>query len=141
MWRREVSAIYSGVTLDEVWSAWSDVNNWHQWDSEIEYCDSRQPFVAGSRFVLKPQQGPKVKIKLKTVDSHRSFTSCCYFIGAKMYHEHLLQQVEGGVKITQVIRLTGPLAVLWVSLVADKLVNQLPQQTQNLVNYVSSVYA
>ncbi len=141
MWRREVSAVYTDVTLDDVWNAWVDVNNWQQWDSAIEYCDLRQQFAVGSKFILKPQQGPKVKVKIKSVVPHKVFISYCKFLGAKMYHEHYLEQVGSGVKITQVIRLTGPLAFLWISIIADKIVNQMPQQTKNLVAYVSSVYA
>jgi len=140
MWRREVSAVYSNVAIDDVWNAWVDVSNWHQWDTAIEYCDIRQQFAVGNKFILKPQHGPKVKVKIKTVEPNKVFISYCNFLGARMYHEHYLEQVDHGVKITQVVRLTGPLTFLWKSIVAEKLVNQIPQQTKNLVDYLSSAY-
>ena len=64
---RKFSKIYKDIKKEDVWRAWADVNNWPKWDKDLEYCDLKDDFVKGSKFILKPAGGPKVKIVLSEV--------------------------------------------------------------------------
>ncbi len=57
MFSRTHSSIVKDVRADQVWSVWSDVNQWHQWQDDIEFARLDAPFEAGSRFKFKPGAG------------------------------------------------------------------------------------
>ena len=118
MWTRKFSKIYKDIKKEDVWRAWADVNNWPKWDKDLEYCDLKDDFVKGSKFILKPAGGPKVKIVLSEVIENERFTDYCKFFGATMYDAHYLEQTHNGLLITNIITVKGPLAFLWTNLVA-----------------------
>ena len=91
MWIKSYSQIYQDVNKEEIWQLWSDVNNWQQWDKEVEYCRMEKPFIEGSQFILKPVGGPKVKIILSEVVPNEKFTDYCHFFGATMHDAHELE--------------------------------------------------
>jgi hypothetical protein len=136
MWRKEFSQIYSEVTKEHIWEQWENVTQWPQWDTELEYCQLDQPFVAGNHFILKAKGGPKVKVILSRVEPLKRFTDYCHFIGAKMIDDHFLEETPQGLRITNIISMTGPLAFLWWWLVGRKVASSVPVQTENLVKYV-----
>ena len=135
MWVRRFSKEYEGIFKEDVWNAWSDVNNWPKWDNELEYCDMKGDFVKGSQFILKPRGGPKVKITLSEVIPHEKFVDYCKFLGATMHDAHFLEDMPKGLRITNTITVTGPLAFLWVGLVAKNVAVSVPEQTDRLIEY------
>ena len=135
MWKREFSKVYEGVSKEQIWQAWVDVNSWSNWDAELDYCDMQGEFTDGNTFILKPKDGPKVKIYLYNIIAKKQFCDYCKFPGAKMHDIHLLEEIEGGVKLTNTIYVTGVLSSLWVKLVAKNVAEGIPAQSENLVNY------
>lgn len=138
MWVKQFSKVYKDIQKEAIWHAWADVNHWARWDSELEYCDLKGEFIQGEQFILKPRGGPKVKITLSTVITHEKFTDYCQFFGATMYDAHELTNEPDGLRITNTITITGPLAFLWLHLVAKKVARAVPIQTDNLVAFVRS---
>ena len=137
MWSKTFSKTYQGVTKESIWRAWADVNNWPAWDSELDSCVLEGEFAAGNRFILNPKGGPKIKITLTKVVENETFTDVCKFPGAQMIDFHEMKEIAGGLLVTNTISVKGPLAFLWVRLVARNVANSVPQQTDNLVRYVS----
>ena len=137
MWTKTYSNIYKNVTKEAVWQAWADVTHWPSWDDELDYCQMTGDFVVGNHFILKPKNGPKVKIILSDVIPNVKFTDYTKFPGAIMHDAHELEEITDGIKITSIITVTGPLAFLWIKLVAKSVANSVPQQMDNLVKFVS----
>ena len=134
MWVKSYSKIYRDINKEDIWHLWSDVNKWPEWDSELKYCDMKGAFVEGNHFILKPLNGPKVKITLSEVVIHKKFTDFCKFIGATMHDAHELEETPEGLRITSKITVTGPLSFLWVKIVAKNVANSVPKQMDALVN-------
>lgn len=134
MWVKSYSKVYQGVKKEDIWRLWADVKNWPKWDKELEYCQIDEPFVEGAYFILKPVDGPKVKIILSEVVTHKKFTDYCKFFGATMYDAHELEETPNGLRITNTITVTGLLRFLWVNLVAKKVAEAVPVQMDALVN-------
>ncbi len=135
MWVKMFSKVYQGVTKEEIWRVWVDVNNWPKWDRELEYCKLDNAFTEGNQFTLKVRGGPKLKIYLSKVEANKTFTDQCKFFGASMYDIHELEETSAGVRITNTIKVTGILRFIWVRLVARNVANSVPSQTDALVNY------
>jgi hypothetical protein len=47
------------------------------------------------------------------------FTDCTTFFGAKMFDTHLMERTADGLKLTNIVVVTGRLQWLWVQLVAQ----------------------
>lgn len=133
MWTKEYEKIYPGLNKEDVWSVWTDVNNWPKWDKELEYCKMDKTFEEGNQFILKPKGGPKVKITLSEVIPNKKFTDYCKFFGAIMYDAHELEETSEGLRIKNRITVTGPLSFIWVHLVAKNVANSIPEQMDALV--------
>ena len=112
---------------------WQDVNQWHQWDTDIEYAQLGQPFTAGSQFLLKPKAGPKVKIVLVKVEPEKAFTDLTRFPLAKMYGIHEMSETNDGLEVTHTVRIEGPLSFLWRRIVAEKVAAGLEEQAEKMV--------
>lgn len=140
MWQKKHEKVYQNISRADIWRVWKDVKNWPQWDKDLSYCEISQPFAEGTQFILKPIDGPKVKITLSRVIECKQFTDFCCFPGAKMMDDHQLESIEQGVKITSTISVSGWLSFLWVKLVARKVACAVPQQMDALVAYARKQY-
>jgi hypothetical protein len=133
MWEKIYSKTFTGVKKEAVWKILTDINNWHQWHDDLDYCKLEGHFKAGSHFMLKPKTMSAVKIMLTEVNHGSSFTDCTTFFGAKMYDTHALEQTPEGLKLINTLIVTGPLRWLWIKLVAQHVANSIPEETENLI--------
>lgn len=137
MWVKSYSKVYPGIAKEDIWRLWADVKNWPRWDKGLEYCQISKgfSFAQDHHFILKPVGGPKVKIVLSEVMPNYKFTDYCKFFGATMCDAHELEETTDGLRITNMITVTGPLSFLWTKLVAKNIANAIPEQTDALVNF------
>jgi len=140
MWVKSYNKIYQDVKKEDIWRLWADVNNWPNWDKELEYCKMESDFVERANFILKSKGGPKVKITLSKVVTNKEFTDYCRFFGATMYDAHELEETPEGLRIINTITVTGPLGFLWVRLVAKNVANAVPFQMDALVNLAKNTH-
>jgi len=133
MWIRSCSKIYSGVQKKDIWRLWTDVNNWPQWHEDLDFCKLEGPFEVGNHFFLKPKGIKPVKIVLMEVIDQQSFTDCTAFFGAKMYDTQSMEETPQGLRLTNTVRVTGPLAWLWIKLVAQNVAATAPREMETVV--------
>ena len=74
-----------------------------------------------------------MKIALVEIDEGRKFTDCTQFFGAKMYDTHAMEETSEGLRLTNTLVVTGPLKLLWIKLVAQKVAKTVPQEMDALV--------
>lgn len=133
MWVRTFSKTYSNVSKEKIWESWTDVNNWPTWHGDLDYCKLEGTFEVGNHFMLKPKGVKAVKIVLTEIVEGHSFTDCTAFFGAKMYDTHSLEETLEGLKLTNKLVVTGPLAWLWIKLVAQNVADTVPGEMDALV--------
>lgn len=126
MWTRSYSVTTDKVNGQQLWQLFADVNNWHTWDDGVEFASIEGKFEQGNHFILKPKNGPKVKIELVETIPARKFTDLTRFPLAKMWGEHLFEETPEGLRMTTTMTVKGPLSFLWVKLVAADIVKGLP---------------
>ena len=110
------------------------MNQWHLWNPGIEFATLEGPFKVGSFFTLKPKGVRSVRIQLTKVVKNKLYEDCTKFPGATMYGMHEMIDTKEGLKLTTTMTVSGFLSFLWVRLVAQGVVNKLPEQTNALVN-------
>lgn len=138
MWIRTYSKEYKGIKKSDIWQLWIDVNNWHTWHADLDYCKLEGSFKVGNHFILKPKGAPEVKIKLVEIEHERRFKDCTRFFGAKMFDTHEIEETNDGVRLTNTLVVTGPLKFLWIKLVAQHVADSVPEEMDALVNKVRS---
>ena len=137
MWEKSYSTTTKAVTAKQLWRLFADVNNWHEWDEAIEYAKLEGDFQRGNFFTMKVKNGPKVKIELIETEENRKFVDLTKFPGARMTGEHILEETRDGLKITTTMRVTGLLGFLWRRIVAQGIVDSLPQETERQIEYAA----
>ena len=125
MWTKSFSIVTKDVTKEQMWKLFADVNNWHNWDEGIEFAKLEGKFEKGNYFTLKPKGGPKVKVELLETLVNKSFLDVTTFPLAKMYDNHIFEEMPDGLKITNIISVEGVLSFVWIKLVAQNIVSAL----------------
>ena len=137
MWTRTYSKEFKGIKRDIIWKIWTDVNNWHTWHGDLDYCKMEGEFEVGNYFFLKPKGMKPVKIYLTEINAGYSFTDCTSFFGAKMYDTHSLEETKDGIILSNKLIVTGPLSWFWIKVVAEGVANDVPDETEKLVQLAS----
>jgi hypothetical protein len=135
MWEAKYEKTFEGLGKEAIWSAWIDVNNWAEWDVELDYAKIQGAFAPGNKFFLKPKGGPRVSVELIAIKPLASFTDVTRFPFAKMFDRHELEETSGGLKIKSRISVEGPLGWLWAKIVARGVAAGVPAQMESLVAY------
>lgn len=137
MWERTYSKTTNAVTAGQMWRLYADVGSWHEWDSAIQYARLEGDFRQGNFYILKPKKGPQVRIELTETEENRRFVDVTRFPGAYMTGVHLFEETSDGLKITTTMRMTGILGFLWRLLIAQGIVDALPQKTERQISHAS----
>lgn len=140
MWIKSHSQVYSGIKKQQVWQLWADINHYTRWHHDLDYCRLVGDFVVGNHFMLKPQGAPEVKVFITELIENRKFTDCTHFFGAKMYDIHEIEETPDGLRITNTLKVTGWLSLLWVKLVASKVAAAVPQEMASLVKLARTMH-
>lgn len=133
MWTMGYKKTVKGLSTAQVWKVWSDVNQWHTWQDDIEYAKLDGEFTKGNVFRFKPKGGPEIKIELTEVKPDALFVDLTRFPLARMYDLHELLDHGDELEIQSTIRIEGPLSFLWRKLVAENVANGLEVQTDKLI--------
>lgn len=140
MWQRKYSKKFPQINSKQIWKAWTDINNWHNWHKDIEYCKHDGAFAVGEIFTLKPRKVKAVQIILTDVQEEYSFTDCTIFPGAKMYTTHTIIQADNELILERETRVIGPLKWIWVFLVAKNIVKHAAEETEDLVEFARGIH-
>jgi len=133
MWNKSYSKTVEGLNASQIWKVWTDVNQWHTWQDDIEYAKLDGEFREGSVFRFKPKGGPNIKIELTEVKPNSVFVDLTRFPLARMFDSHELIDHGNKLEIKTTIRVEGPLSFLWRKLVAENVANGMKEQTERLI--------
>lgn len=139
MWTKSHSIVTHDVTKEQMWKLFADVNNWHTWDSGVEFAKLDGKFEKGNHFMFQPKGGPKLKIGIVEAKENETFTDFTKFPLAKMYGEHTFEETTEGLKITTTMKVQGILGFLWVKIVAQGIVDTLPNDMQEQIKTASKL--
>jgi len=132
--QKSYSAVFKGVTPEQVWAIWSDLEKRPLWDDDTERVKLETAFKVGGTFLFKPKNDKRsIRITITECTPNRSFTDTCKLPLARLEGIHEVVPVKDGVKITTTIIIKGPLRWLWQKLIGEQIVASLPHQTEMLV--------
>lgn len=139
MWTKSHSIVTKEATKEQMWNLFTDINNWHVWNNEIEFAKLEGKFEAGNYYLIQPKNGRTVKVKLLEVIENVHCLELGEFPLAKMYYDHLLEDTSNGLKITSTITVKGLLSLLWVQLVVKKIAATMASHVQEQIKVASQL--
>src|SRR5664279_2338988 len=99
MWTKSHSIVTKEATKEQMWNLFTDVNNWHIWNHEIEFAKLEGKFETGNHYIIKPRNGRAVIVELLEIIEKKRCLELGKFPLAKMYYDHLLEETGNGLKI------------------------------------------
>jgi len=139
MWSKTYSQKIKGLSAKHLWNVWTDVNQWHTWQDDIEYAKLDGEFAAGKSFLFKPKGGSEIRIELTKVEPNRTFIDLTRFPLAKMYDTHEIIDHGSELEVKTTISVDGLLSFLWRKIVVEDIANGLKVQTEKLIERAKNV--
>lgn len=133
MWQKTHSMSFQGIRPEQVWKVWSDVNQWHAWQPDIEYARLEGGFETGQVFKFRPKGGPELGIELTDVKPLAAYADLTRFPGAKMLDAHEIVDHGDRIEIKNTLTVKGPLSFLWRKLVAQGVADSIEGQTCRMI--------
>ena len=133
MWQKTFSTETNEVSTLQLWSAITDINNWKDWDKDLEWIELKGEVKPGASFYLKPKGGPKTKLTIMTIDKPGIFADVAHLPMAKMHTIHTFTQTDHGVSIRVDVKISGLLTFLWSKVIGQKQIEGCPDQTRQLI--------
>ncbi|WP_020525126.1 SRPBCC family protein [Catelliglobosispora koreensis] len=110
----------------QLWARYAVPETWAQWDHDVESATIGGPFANGTKGILKPAGGPKVRFELQDVIENMSFTDTSSLPLAKMTFAHRIEQSGTGARFTHSVKITGPSSFLFGRIIGKKIAAGLP---------------
>lgn len=136
MWSKTYSKKVAGLTIAQVWQVWTDVNQWHVWQDDIDYAKLTGEFKEGNIILFKPKDGPVIKLHLVEVKINKIFVDCVQFPLARMHDFHEIIDHGDELELKTTISIDGVFSFLWRKLVGENIVSGLEKQTGKLIAQV-----
>lgn len=103
----------STASPEAFFARWVDHDTWSAWSPDTEWVRVDGPVRVGTRGVLKPAGGPKVKFVVSACDPGREYTDTSLLPGARLVFQHLVEPTATGSDLSVRVWMEGPLSGLW----------------------------
>lgn len=100
----------STVSPSEVWSVWTDLEAYPQWDEREELNRMNGPFAVGTTGTFKQRGREAGTYVITAIEPDRSWTTETPLPGGKLVIEHLVEGGPSGVTLTKRYTAFGPMA-------------------------------
>jgi hypothetical protein len=133
-WNFEES-VETTATAEQVWAVWSNSVAWPKWDDVVEWVTLEGPFQKGSKGVMKPTGGPKVKFELQEVEALRHFRDRSFLplTSLDFIHTYTPAKSEGKAKITHRVEMRGLLTPIFSRVIGKNVKKGLPGAMRKLI--------
>lgn len=109
MWTFE-HTITSRAKLETIWSLYSDISTWLEWDKGMVHASLNGPFAAGTCGFLQPAGKPQLEFQLLEVEPLRGFSDVTQLseAGIEVRFSHRLEPIVDGTSMTHHVTIAGP---------------------------------
>ncbi|MCJ1706134.1 SRPBCC family protein [Microbacterium sp. VKM Ac-2923] len=115
---------------------WVDHDTWREWSPDTEWVRIEHPVAQGSRGILKPEGGPRVKFVVAELEADRVYTDVTRMPGARLTFRHGVEPTAGGSRVTAEVTIDGPLSGLWARTAFAGFEQSVPADLDRLVAVV-----
>jgi hypothetical protein len=113
-------------TIDKVWQTLIDVQNWHKWDTEIIDAKLDGEFAVGTKGIMKPKTGPKLKFYISEIIPNQSYTFNTIMPVGELVIKRSLKSESEQIYFTDDIAFTGFLKLVFGIMLGGQFRKVLP---------------
>ncbi len=121
---------------EQIFQLYEQVNQWHLWDSEIQFASIDGAFEVGTIGKLKPKKGPEAKIEIVEITRPKSFTVISKLPLCVMTFEHHLVSKDRATEVIHSVSFTGAMSFLFGRLIGAGIKKGLPETLKGLKTFV-----
>ncbi len=121
------------ATPAQIWNVWQDVENWKNWDQEIELSQIDGPFQAGTTGCTKFVGTPLFKTLLTQVEPLKSVVQEAYLSFAKVVSYQSMSQVAGKTRVTFQVEVRGPLSLFYACILGRFVRKKIPMEMEEMI--------
>ena len=119
------------TTKSNVWQTLIDVQNWHQWDTEIIEANLEGIFEKGAKGTMKPKTGPKLKFYISELIPNQSYTFNTIMPVGELVIKRSLTEIKNEIHFTDDIEFTGFLKYIFGFMLGGQFRKVLPEVMNN----------
>lgn len=123
----------------QIWKIWQDVENWKNWDTEIESSRIDGPFQAGTTGCTKFIGTPLFKTLLTQVEPHKLVVQEAYLSFAKVVSYQSMKQVNGKTEVTFQVEIRGPLSFFYACILRRFIKKKIPAEMEEMLKRVKTL--
>jgi len=132
LWRTECS-VEINCGQDRIWQLWTDVENWRQWDHDVEYSSLEGSFRDDEKGILKPTQGPRSEFTMLDVKEQECFTTRSSLpLCTSMDFIHQMERVGTKLTVKHIVIISGALTPLFSRVIGKGVARGLPSAMTRL---------
>jgi hypothetical protein len=119
------------TTINKVWQTLIDVQNWHQWDTELIEANLEGIFEKGAKGTMIPKTGPKLSFYISEFTLNQSYTIIAIMPVGELVIKRSLSETNGEVHFTDDIAFTGVLKYIFGFMLGGQFRKVLPEVMDN----------
>jgi hypothetical protein len=128
-----VHTVLTTAPPEKIWCAWTDVERWPEWDTELDSASLEGSFALGTKGRVKPKRGPAARFSISELIPGESYTFTTRLPLCELkIRRHLTRKHGGGTYFTHEVSFVGPLASVFGSLLGWRYREALPVVMENL---------
>jgi uncharacterized protein YndB with AHSA1/START domain len=118
---------------EKIWAAWTDVERWSQWDTELDSAFLDGSFALGAKGRVKPKRRPAARFSISELIPGESYTFTTHLPLCDLkVRRRLTRKDGGGAFFTHEVSFVGPLSSVFANLLGQRYREALLVVMENL---------
>ena len=118
---------------EKIWAAWTDVECWPEWDTELDSASLDGSFALGTKGRVKPKRGPAARFSISELIPGESYTLTTRLPLCELkVSRRLTRNDDSGTFFIHVVSFVGPLCFVFGNLLGRRYREALPVVMENL---------
>jgi len=122
----------TSASPESIWHIWTDVPNWHTWDTGLKSAELSGPFELHAKGKLIPDKGPKAKFVISEVNTGSTYTFKTRIPLGWLVVKRTLSTENNLTAFTHEVSFTGPLKGLFAKQLGKRYKAMLPEVMQTI---------
>jgi hypothetical protein len=118
---------------EKIWGAWTDVERWPEWDTELDSATLHGSFALGTKGRVKSRRGPAARFSISELIPGESYTLTARLPLCELkVRRRPIRNDCSGAFFTHVVLFVGPLSFVFGNLLGRRHREALPVVMENL---------
>ena len=120
------------ASTNEIWSIWTDVSNWKNWDTGLKDAKMKTAFAKNAKGVITSLEGRKSKFKVVEYKEGHFYTFKTNLPLGGLYVKRSLEEKEGKIHFTHEVWFKGLTAGIFAKNFGASFREMLPKVMENI---------